>query len=343
VKKKNWSQILKKLPANGLNPPPGFDFEVKVAFFQDRNVHRIVTLLPSATEIVCALGFESQLVGRSHECDYPPAVARLPALTSPKFNAEGTSSELDQRVKQVLTDALSVYRVNAELLRSLRPDVIVTQSQCEVCAVSFRDVEQAAADWIDGPAPKIISLAPYSLADVIADIERVGMELGEPERARKLVAALNQRMYMIKQQAAKELMRPAVGCIEWLEPLMAAGNWMPELVAMAGGRNLFGDAGRHSPTMKFDRLLAGDPDVIILMPCGFGMDRTAAELEVLACQPGWARLKAVREQQVYLADGNQYFNRPGPRIVESLEILAEILHPQVFHFRHEGTGWRRIF
>ena len=305
-------------------------------------MHRIVTLLPSATEIVCALGFETELVGRSHECDYPPAVVRLPVLTSPKFNAEGTSAEVDLRVKKVLADALSVYRVNVELLRSLKPNVIVTQSQCEVCAVSIRDVEQAAADWIDGPPPMIISLAPYSLGDVMADIQRVGVELGEPERAIKLVAALSHRMTTIEQQAAKAGRRPTVGCIEWIEPLMVAGNWMPELVTMAGGENLFGDAGQHSPTMRFERLLEDDPDVILLMPCGFSMDRTAAELETLASRPGWAGLKAVREQQVYLADGNQYFNRPGPRIAESLEILAEILHPQIFHFRHEGTGWRRL-
>jgi iron complex transport system substrate-binding protein len=278
-------------------------------------VHRIVTLLPSATEIVCALGFEAQLVGRSHECDYPPAVVRLPALTSPKFNPEGTSVEVDQRVKKILAEALSVYRVDVELLRSLKPDVIVTQSQCEVCAVSIRDVEQAAADWIAGPPPLIISLAPYSLGDVMADIER---------------------------QAAKAGRRPTVGCIEWLEPLMAAANWMPELVTMAGGENLFGDAGQHSPTMRFDRLLTKDPDVIVLMPCGFNIDRTKAELDALVSQPGWTRLKAVREQQVYLTDGNQYFNRPGPRIVESLEILAEIFHPQLFHFGHQGSGWRHL-
>ncbi|MBV8056929.1 MAG: cobalamin-binding protein [Deltaproteobacteria bacterium] len=305
-------------------------------------MHRIVTLLPSATEIICALGFEAQLVGRSHECDYPPAVVRLPALTSPKFNAEGSSAEVDQSVKKILADALSVYRVNVELLQSLKPDVIVTQSQCEVCAVSIRDVEQAAADWIDGPPPMIISLAPYSLGDVMADIQRVGVELGEPQHAMKLVAALNHRMTTIEQQVAKAGRRPAVGCIEWLEPLMAAGNWMPELVTMAGGENIFGEAGQHSSTMKFERLLANDPDVIMLMPCGFSMDRTAAELETLTSQPGWPRLKAVRELQVYLTDGNQYFNRPGPRITESLEILAEILHPEIFHFEHEGTGWRRL-
>jgi iron complex transport system substrate-binding protein len=305
-------------------------------------VHRIVTLLPSATEIVCALGFEAQLVGRSHECDYPPQVVRLPMLTSPKFNAEGTSAEVDLRVKKILADALSVYRVDVELLRNLKPDVIVTQSQCEVCAVSIRDVEQAAAHWIDGPPPIIISLAPYSLGDVMADIQRVGTELGEPERAMKLVATLSQRMTTIEQTAAKAGRCPTVGCIEWLEPLMGAGNWMPELVTMAGGENLLGGAGEHSATMTFDRLLASDPEVLLLMPCGFDMQRTAAELDTLARQPGWTRLKAVREQQVYLTDGNQYFNRPGPRIVESLEILAEILHPRAFHFGHEGTGWRRL-
>jgi len=305
-------------------------------------VHRIVTLLPSATEIVCALGFEAQLVGRSHECDYPPTVARLPVLSSPKFNPEGTSAQVDERVKEILADALSVYRIDVELLRKLKPDVIVTQSQCEVCAVSIRDVEQAAADWIGGPPPMIISLAPYSLGDVMADIERVGVELGEPERAMKLVGGLRRRMTTIEQQAAKADTRPAVACIEWLEPLMSAANWMPELVTMAAGKNLFGDSGQHSPTMKFDDLVAKDPDVILLMPCGFNMERTATESYTLTSQPAWARLKAVREQRVYLTDGNQYFNRPGPRIAESLEILAEILHPQIFHFGHEGSGWRGL-
>lgn len=304
-------------------------------------MHRIVTLLPSATEIVSALGFEAELVGRSHECDYPPSVVRLPVLTSPKFNVEGSSAEVDRRVRKILSEALSVYRVDVDVLRTLKPDVIVTQSQCEVCAVSIRDVEEAAADWIDGPPPQIISLAAYSLADVLADIERVGIELGGAERAADVVAMLRRRMTDIERQASAANRQPTVGCIEWLDPLMAAANWMPEMVTMAGGENVLGDAGRHSPAIKFDRLLEADPDVILLMPCGFNMDRTAAELNVLASQPQWNRLKAVREQQVYLTDGNQYFNRPGPRIADSLEILAEILHPQIFHFGHEGKGWRR--
>jgi iron complex transport system substrate-binding protein len=308
---------------------------------QEPAMHRIVTLLPSATEIVCALGFEAELVGRSHECDYPPEVRRLPVLTSPKFDAEGTSAEVDQRVRTILADALSVYRVDVDLLCGLKPDVIVTQSQCEVCAVNIRDVEQAAAAWIEGPPPRIISLAPYCLADVLSDIERVGVELDEPERSTRFVSALRQRMRDIQQQAAAADRQPTVGCIEWLDPLMAAANWMPELVRMAGGENVLGQPGQHSPKIEFDRLLEVDPEVILLMPCGFNMERTALELSVLTSKPGWNQLKAVRDQQVYLTDGNQYFNRPGPRMADSLEILAEILHPRMFRFGHEDSGWRR--
>jgi iron complex transport system substrate-binding protein len=302
-------------------------------------VHRIVSLLPSATEIVCALGFENQMVGRSHECDYPAPVAHLPVLTEPKFNPEGSSAEVNQRVMTILADALSVYRVDAEKLRSLKPDVIVTQSQCDVCAVSMREVEEAVAQWL-GAQPKIVSLAPYALADVLNDMQRVADGLDAPERGSELVSRLRERMAAIEARAKTASTRPRIAIIEWIEPLMAAGNWMPELVAMAGGTNLFGEAGAHSPWMKFEELVAKDPDVIMVAPCGFNMDRSAAELPTLQKRPEWANLKAVREGRVFLADGNQYFNRPGPRIVESLEILAEIIHPEVFPFGHEHSGWR---
>ena len=304
-------------------------------------MHRIVSLLPSATEIVCALGFENQLVGRSHECDFPPAVARLPALTSPKFNPEGSSAEIDERVKKILSDALAVYRVDADKLRGLKPDVIVTQSQCDVCAVSMRDVEEAVAQWIGGPPPKIVSLAPYALDDVLEDMRRVAARLDAPERGDELVGRIRERMSDIASRAKTAASRPTVACVEWIDPLMAGGNWMPELVAMAGGVNLFGKAGAHSPRMAFEELAGADPDVILIAPCGFNMDRAAADLPILTRRPEWARIKAVREGRVYQAEGNQYFNRPGPRIVESLEILAEILHPEIFHFGHEGSGWRR--
>ncbi len=303
--------------------------------------HRIVTLLPSATEIVCALGFESDLVGRSHECDFPASVKWLPALTEPKFNPKGSSAEIDARVKTIVRDALSVYRVDATKLRELRPDVIVTQSQCEVCAVNQADVDEAVAQWT-GTRPKVVSLAPYSLADVFSDMQRVASALGAPKRGDKLVHDLQMRCGEIREVASRLKNKPTVACIEWIEPMMAAGNWMPTLVEMAGGRNLFGKAGEHSPWMKFEELAAADPEVILVAPCGFGIPRASEELHLLQKQNGWKQLGAVRDRRVFVADGNQYFNRPGPRIIESLEILAELIHPHTFSFGHEGEGWRAV-
>jgi iron complex transport system substrate-binding protein len=302
---------------------------------------RIVTLLPSATEIVAALGFEDQIVGRSHECDFPRSVVRVPPLTEAKFNPEGTSAEIDQRVKKIVGDALSVYRVDTAKLRELRPDVIVTQSQCEVCAVSERDVEAAVAEWL-GARPKIVSLAPYGLDDILTDMQRVADALDAQTRGTELVDQLRARLGKVADKARGASVRPSVATIEWIDPLMAAGNWMPTLVEMAGGVNLFGKAGEHSPWMKFDELTAKDPDLILISPCGFDMDRAAQDLPALTNHAEWRTLKAVRTGRVFMADGNQYFNRSGPRIAESLEILAEMTHPDLFHFGHEGTGWRRL-
>ena len=302
--------------------------------------YRIVSLIASATEIVCALGFESQLVGRSHECDYPQSVKRLPQLTSPKFNTDGSSLEIDQRVKTTLLEALSVYRVDPELLEELKPTHIITQSQCEVCAVSLKDVEQAVCE-LTSSKPIIVSLEPNSLDDVWADIMRVGKALGAAERAEQLIDELQSRMDDIVQRTHWLDSTPSVAYVEWIEPLMAGGNWMPELVEMAGGLNLFGEAGKHSPWMTWEELLAKDPDVIFVSPCGFDIARTLQEMHLFSGKVEWKSLKAVAAERVFVADGNQYFNRPGPRLGESLEILAEIIHPNVFHFGHEGTGWVR--
>ncbi len=302
---------------------------------------RIVSLLPSATEIVCALGFQDRLVGRSHECDFPPEVARLPVLTTPRFDPEGTSAEVNDRVQRILTDALAVYRVDAAILRELRPDFIVTQAQCDVCAVSLRDVEDAVAQWT-GARPRIVSLAPWGLADVFADMERVAAALGAPERGAELAGGLKRRIDAIRARAATAAYRPRVACLEWLDPLMDAGNWMPELVEAAGAVSLLGTAGAHSSWIEFAAIAAADPEVILIAPCGFTMERTAAELPALWRRAGWSELRAVRDGRVFLAEGNQYFNRPGPRMVESLEILAELLHPEIFRFGHEGSGWRRV-
>ena len=301
---------------------------------------RIVSLIASATEIVCALGFGGRLVGRSHECDHPEWVRGLPVCTGPRFDPQGTSAEVDARVKEALRDALSVYRVDEERLRALAPDVIVTQSQCEVCAVSLKDVERAVGRWTGAPA-RIVSLEPNSLADVWADIARVARALEEPERGESLVARLQARMAAVADQA-RGLRRPTVACIEWIDPLMAAGNWMPELVGMAGGENLFGEAGAHSPWMEWSGLARRDPEIIVVLPCGYDLPKTRAEMRALLSRPGWPRLRAAREGRVALADGNQYFNRPGPRMAESLEILAEIFHPDRFDFGHKGTGWEPL-
>jgi iron complex transport system substrate-binding protein len=301
---------------------------------------RIVSLIASATEIVCALGFEDQLVGRSHECDYPQSVRRLPVCTEPKFDPDGTSYEIDQRVKAVLQEGLSVYRVDGEKLRELEPDVIATQSHCEVCAVSLRDVERAVCAWLRA-CPRLVSLAPNGLADVWAGVEQVAEALAVPERGTELVRRLQARMDAVAGRARTLADRPTVACIEWVEPLMAAGNWMPELVEMAGGVNLFGTAGAHAPWMNWEDLCARDPDVLVLLPCGFDMARARKDLPLLRDRPGWPGLRAVRAGRVFVTDGNQYFNRPGPRLVESLEALAEMLHPEAFTFGHEGRVWER--
>ena len=300
--------------------------------------HRIVSLIASATEIVAALGFEDQLVGRSHECDFPASVARLPVCSEPKIDVNGTSREIDDRVKSLLTSAVSVYRVFEDVLERLQPTVILTQTQCEVCAVSQKDVEQAV-DCLTGSQPKIVSLEPMSLCNVWTDVRRVAEALESPHQGETLIAGLQHRLEQLAGKAATLTDRPRIACIEWIDPLMAAGNWVPELVEMAGGLNLFGKAGKHSPWMTWDELVAADPDVIAVMSCGFDIPRTRREMASLRQMPEWPRLKAVRNQQVFLTDGNQYFNRPGPRVVESAEILAEILHPDTFHYGHQGIGW----
>lgn len=300
---------------------------------------RIISLIPSATEIVAALGLEGSLVGRSHECDYPPTVQSLPICTAPNLNPQGTSREIHDRVEDLLKSALSIYKIDLDALARLRPTHILTQAQCEVCAVSLAEVEAAVAQLTNCSA-QIISLQPAVLDDVWADLRRVAQAVGvESDTA---IAALQARVATCQQKAQALPHRPRVACIEWTEPLMAAGNWVPELVALAGGENLFGTVGQHSPWMQWDELLQANPDVLVVMPCGFDLEQTRkAAISDLAQHPYWYTLKAVQQGQVYLTDGNQYFNRPGPRLVDSLEILAEIFHPKL-NCSYEGRGWARL-
>ncbi len=302
---------------------------------------RVVSLLASSTETVCALGFGDRLVGRSHECDHPGWVLSLPAVTEPKIRPGLPASEVDRDVTALAREGLSVYRVDVEALARLEPELIVTQDQCEVCAVSLRDVEQALSRWLGSP-PVVLSLRPDSLADALADMERVAEALGDGARGEALVARLRERMGAVAARAREPGRRPRVAVIEWLEPLMAAGNWMPELVEMAGGENLFGEAGRHSPALDWQSVLAADPDVLFVSPCGLDLAQVRAGSSALERLPGFAGLRAAREGRVVLADGRAYFNRPGPRLADSLEILAEVLHPETFDFGHRGRAWERL-
>jgi len=301
---------------------------------------RVVSLLPSATEIVAALGFADALVGRSHECDFPAEVTGLPVCTEPRLDPAGSSEEIHRSIARLLAESLSVYRVDAERLRELSPTHVVTQVQCEVCAVSLEDVERSLAGWTEA-RPSLVALNPGSLDDVFEDITRVARALGSPDRGARLAAGLRGRMGRIAE-AASGLERPGVATIEWLSPLMAAGNWMPELVAMAGGREVFGEAGRPSGWLEWDAVRAADPEVLVVSPCGFSLERVEREVEALTARPGWRELSAVRSGRVYLAEANQYFNRPGPRLAETLEILAEMLHPREFAFGREGRAWRGL-
>jgi len=302
---------------------------------------RIVSLLASATEIVHALGCGDGLVGRSHECDHPPAVARLPICSRPRFPTDGDSRSLDREVKTLVEQGLAIYLVDADRLRALRPDVIITQVQCAVCAVSLADVERAVADWVGG-APRILALNPLALADVYADIRRVGAALGAADRAVELVEAMQARMQRVGEHVAGIAHRPTVAALEWLDPLMAGGNWMPELIALAGGDNLFGEAGQHSSWMTWESLVSADPEVILALPCGWDIHKCREELAALTRRVEWPGLRAVRDGRVYLLDGNQYFNRPGPRLADSVEILGEVLHPTIFSSKYHGIGWQTL-
>ena len=299
---------------------------------------KIVSLLPAATEIVCALGLEENLVGRSHECDYPESVKQLPVCSEANIPDNLGSAAIDTKVKELLTDALSVYTVKRDLIKQLSPDVVITQAQCEVCAVSLKEVEEALEDYLDKQST-IISLQPDGLETIFNNIREVAAVLDVPVKGEQLIEDLQERADIIRHKLKFMENKPTVACIEWLEPMMVSGNWVPELVSIAGGTPILAENGKHSPYVKWEDIQQQDPDVIVVMPCGFSIERTMKEINLLLQLPGFAEMKAVKNDRFYIADGNQYFNRPGPRIVDSIEILAEITHPKQFIFGYEGNGW----
>ncbi|WP_327292928.1 cobalamin-binding protein [Streptomyces sp. NBC_01198] len=287
---------------------------------------RIVSLLPAATDIVAELGLGDRLVGRTHECDWPPeVVARVPVVTAAEFDPDALSSrEISQAVGGAAHQGSSLYTLDAGLLGELAPDVVLTQDLCQVCAVSYG----AAADSVrvlDGDGPRVLSLEPRTLADVLACVEQVGDVLGVPQVAVHRVAELHRRLAAVRAQVSGRP-RPRVAAIEWLDPLWPAGHWVPEQIRCAGGEPLLAEPGEHTGSMDWASLIEAAPEVIVLMPCGFPPERTLKEAGLLADHPAWDDLPAVRAGQVWVLDGPAYFNRPGPRVVRGAEVLAHVLH-----------------
>ena len=314
---------------------------------------RLVSLLASATEMIAELGELKQMVGRSHECDYPAEVLTLPMVSTVTIDTTTSSAEIDAQIKQlagtrpVIEDAalraLSIYAIDGRLLQELRPDIIFTQTQCEVCAVSERDVTRAL-EQLTGLSPRIVALAPHRLTDVWEDLLRVGEAIGRREQASQLVQGYQQRLESLRTrcEALSGSARTRVAILEWLDPLMGAGNWSPELVAYAGGEALFGEAGQHTPWLSWETLSATDPEVIILAPCGFLVSRTVQDLPILQQHPLWSKLRAVREKRVFIIDGNAYLNRSGPRLVDSAELLASVLWGEQAGVRVDPAAWQRV-
>ena len=312
---------------------------------------RIISLLASATEMVAALGCLDQMVGRSHECDYPPEVHALPVVSTVQIDINASSAQIDAQVKQLAQEqrepqdpalkALSIYAIDVDKLQELRPDVIFTQTQCEVCAVSERDVTRAM-EQLTGLSPHVVSLSPYRLQDVWEDLLRVGQALGKRDQAQALVEKYQQRLADLAVKTSVFGAKPRVAVLEWLDPLMGAGNWTPELLAYAGGKNVFGEIGQHTPWLTWEELQAANPDIIVLSPCGYTLERAMQDVPLLQRHPAWADLQAVRNGRVYAIDGNQYLNRSGPRLVESAELLAHVIWGEGLPITVDNKAWQHV-
>ena len=298
---------------------------------------RAVSLLPAATEIVAALGLMDSLVGVSHECDYPREANEKPRVTRCEIHAAGLPSrEVDRWVTQALTERGTLYTLDEPLMRSLRPDVILTQRLCDVCAVSFGSVAKFAAT-LPGP-PQVASLEPTSLAEIFEDIRRVAALMGVPERAEAAVARLGDRVGAVQSLAAQSIRRPRCVILEWIDPPFCSGHWNPELVELAGGEEALGRKGQDSRRVAWEAVVSAQPEVLILACCGYPVQRTLEDARILERNPGYASIPAVRERRVYAVDGCSYFSRPGPRIVDSLEMVAQILHPELCAGRFPDRG-----
>ena len=302
---------------------------------------RIISLVPSATEIICALGQEDKLIGRSHECDYPKTVKKLPSCTNLKLDISGSSYDIDKSINSYLNDSNSIYKINKELIKQLRPDIIFTQSQCDVCAVSSEEVEALFSEKSE-TNPVIIPLHPKNLGDIWKDIFLISENMNISKKGKALQRKIIQDIRLLQSSVKNIKDVPSIACIEWIDPLMFAGNWVPEMVEIAGGKDLFGIPGAHSSWDKFDNLLIKDPEIIILMPCGFSIEKTQKEMDALKETTTWTKLQAFKNKNIFIVDGNQYFNRPGPRILDSIKILIEIISGQNFFFGYKEKAWEKL-
>lgn len=286
---------------------------------------RIVSLLPSATEIICSLGLEDQLVGVTHECDFPASVKKLPKVTNTLIPVDASSAEIDRLVREKLGGQAALYTLDMAALEALRPDLIVTQALCDVCAVAEDEVKNAACT-LPG-APRVLNLEPETLGDVLDCIRQVGVAAGIERHARDVAAALRERVDAVVARAERAAGRPRVALLEWLDPPFSTGHWNPELVRLAGGIDGLGQEGRRSRTLAWSEVLAWRPDVVLISACGFTVERTMEEIPLLDKVAGWNRIPAVQTGRVFVTDGSSYFSRPGPRLVDSLELLAHVIHP----------------
>lgn len=290
---------------------------------------RIVSLLPSATEIICGLGLRDQLVGVSHECDYPADVSVLPKVTKTVIPHDASSVEIDTLVREQLKTNAALYSLDMPVLNELQPDLIVTQALCDVCAVADSEVQTAACSLSSNP--KVVNLEPMCLADVMHCIREVGAAAERADLADSYIEELQTRIDAVatRTQTIANDQRPSTVLLEWIDPPFSAGHWSPELVSIAGGVEAIGVAGQRSTTTSWDEIVKANPEAMIIACCGFDVARTLQDLPILRSYPGWSSLRCVQNERVHLVDGNAFFNRPGPRLIDSLEILANALHPGV--------------
>ncbi|HEX2614909.1 MAG TPA: cobalamin-binding protein [Nitrososphaera sp.] len=286
---------------------------------------RIVSFLPSATETLYQLGAASQVVGVTHECKFPPAARKKPRVIRPSFDPGSmTGREIDNKIVELMRSGRDIYIVDDKMLKRAQPNLIVAQGLCEVCSPFTKEISRAVN--ILGGRPDVLVLDPHDLDDILVSVMDVAEKIGKVKQGRKLVASLQKRIDAVKGMKVKN--RPKVLCIEWIDPLFTAGHWVPQMVEYAGGTNGISSAGEPSRRMEIDKVVQFDPDIILLMPCGFGVKRTLDELPPLAGNEKWKSLQAVKRGKVYAVDANAYFSKPGPRTVTGLEIMAKILHPE---------------